>query len=186
MIEFQINDEKEYLIWWDNEYEELYFLIEPITPIKIFSEKDGLCLEDKDRREIKKIQKRRRKEFLKLPQLRNATYRFALYSNKDGTGKPLREVEKYFGKQEAINIYFEAYRDDFIKWKAVCKYKISKDLFWLSLKDEDANEMRGRFYLPSMQKCENGFETSCLLKKGAESKLGLCLDDRIKDCIHVD
>lgn len=187
MIEFDINVKlKKYFIRWteDEGYEQLYLIIRPAKPVKkIMGEKIELDLDANKYTETIHIYKRMSQNYIALPSsMPSATYTFGLYDNPDASGSPLREQVGYLGLKDTMYVRWQADEGDMVCMSVTCKYQVPNNLFWLSILDSPADI---RFYLPTMKKREEQFQTSCLMRVDANERMRLFLDDKVSDFIEI-
>lgn len=188
MIDFMIDvNKKTYkIIWTGSELNKLYFLAEPIKPVKIV-QGDKLILDyDRDayRQELSILKSLSDNAVLLPSEMRrfNTTYKFALYDNPQYTGKPLREHSAYLGSKKIINIEKQAYSGRIIRVLVKCSIQVPEEMFWLEFTDLHEHI---HFYLPPMEKRNNEYMASCLMPLEIYKKWNLCLDEQITDYMEI-
>lgn len=187
MIEFAVDVQmKKCSVKWSNteDLKEVYLFIKPITPIKSIWN-DSLKLEDlsKPMQPFKVIPKSRIYFNVEFPDLGNATYQFMLFDNPQADGDPIKSKTFYLGTKLPLKIYRTKFDKDFEELTVSCKYKIERELFWLSFAVE---QVGGYFYMPVMEKRDKEYVTSCFLKNGVYEKMRIRLDKSILDFIIIE
>lgn len=187
MIEFTVNKQmKKFRIKWSSteKLSEVYLFFVPITPIKSIRN-DVLKVEDlsKSMRLFKVIPRSRIPFDVEFPNQDNATYQFMLFDNPQADGQPIKSLEFYLGTTLTMKVHRTKFDNEFEQLALSCKYKIERELFWLSFAEK---QVGGCFYMPVMKKQDEKYVTSCLLKNDAYENMRICLDKSISDFIMIE
>lgn len=187
MIEFRVRTEAGMadIRWLDGEpHRKVFLFVEPVTPIKLVDE-GSLRVEERPLffPPMKTLFKSLRRQEIPFSLPGNAIWCFSVYGTADRSGEPIVRQSAYVGQRFALCLKQRPHRSGFEELLFTCRYRLEKEMFWLSF---PAMEAEGRFYLPPMQKeDQDGFTTSCLVRKGAYGRLKLCLHPSVEDCVYL-
>lgn len=176
---------KQYRVDWTEEdkYGRVFLRIRNITSIKnVRSEIITLSRENITYNPIQ-IDKTTNPCWQKMPELGNATYCFELYEDKEGKSAVLEAETGYVGDTQCLIKSSSSGKGGFVTLKISCRYKIPRELFWLSFKE---SVIKGKFFLPPMEREGDQFTTSCLVRENSYERLMVFVDGDVEDYLRVE
>ncbi len=189
MVEFDINAAtKKYYIGWTDPYPNLYLKISPLTSVmRIIGRRVMLDREMEKNTIYEKLFPTMSRNYKALPQLGNASYLFALFVDDTYVGDPVYQQEVCFTNMH-IDLFVRAVPNKdmagYVYADVSCQYCIPEELFGISYKNSIVG---GYFHLPPMKmdKEQNLFSTSCILKKEAYERITVQLDENIAQFFKI-